>query len=78
MNEQPPESNPAGNNEAVKRFFAFILISIGFLFMGTAGVCSLIILFNSGPANLVLIAIFGGVPILVGFLLFKWGKYLKK
>jgi hypothetical protein len=68
----------------VAQFFGWLLMAVGGLIMLTAGGCSVFVLLSSLgypeglPGMLMMILMFGGVPILVGLGLFLAGRHLAK
>ena len=68
----------------VAQFFGWLLMAVGGLIMFTAGGCSLFVLISSLDyvpgllGMLMMILMFGGVPILIGLALFATGRYLAK
>lgn len=69
---------------AVAQFFGWLLMGVGGLIAFTAGACSLLVLLSSLsyldglPSTLIMIAGFGGIPILVGVAVFVAGRYLAR
>lgn len=62
----------------MKRLFGGLLLGIGILIMTCSGLCSLIVIVSGvrDPTMLPLPLLFGGVPFLMGFGLFRWGRWL--
>ncbi len=64
------------------KLFAGILMAIGILLMTGSGLCSLFVLFESGPYGggpmIWFVLVLGGVPFAIGFGLFAWGLKLLK
>lgn len=54
----------------MKQVLGGILLAIGILIAGASGLCSLVMLFESGPYGgsgmIVPVLIFGGIPFLIG------------
>lgn len=68
----------------VTRFFGWLLVGAGALIMLTAGACSVFVVLSSLgypeglPGALMMVLLFGGVPILVGLALFAVGRRLAR
>lgn len=66
----------------MNRFFGGLLLGIGILVMTCSGLCSLVVIMAGfgevirEPSALMLPLAFGGVPFLIGFGLFNWGRSL--
>ncbi len=69
---------------AVAQFFGWLLMGVGVLIMLTAGGCSVFVLaaslgYPEGlPGTLMMILVFGGIPIAVGVALLVAGRWLAK
>lgn len=67
----------------MKKFFGGLFMVIGFVIALASGLCSLYFFFNTigdsgamnGPG---MIALFGGIPFVVGMALYKLGKTMRK
>jgi hypothetical protein len=78
---------PDGQPDPVARFFGGALLAIGFLMMALCGGCGAVFLLfylvdglahpNDLPLALFPVAL-GGVPALIGFGLFAWGRSLRR
>ena len=79
----------SGQDGSVRNFFGYALMTIGWLIVGTAGLCTTVVvgfglvslnastaaeIFSDAPIPL----LFGGIPILVGIVLIYAGRYLLK
>ena len=63
------------------KLFAGILMAIGILLMTGSGLCSLFVIFGSGPdvgPMIWFVLVLGGVPFALGFGLSAWGLKLLK
>jgi len=62
----------------MSKLFGGILQAVGILIAGASGLCSLFFLVQmmsgAGFGLLVLIVPIGGIPFLIGFGLFRWGR----
>ena len=77
-------SSDQGQRDPVARLFGALLMAVGVLIMTLCGFCSLAFLFSIAGSGqgaqggmLLLVLIFGGVPIGVGFLIFWLGRWLR-
>lgn len=77
-------SSDQGRRDPVARLFGALLMAVGVLMMALCGLCSLAVLFSVAEGGqsaqggmLLLVLIFGGVPIGVGFLIFWLGRRLR-
>jgi len=66
----------------VNRLIGGMLMAVGLLIAGASGLCTLLMFAESPPwsgeslESLTLVAIFGGIPFLVGTALFFAGRYI--
>lgn len=66
----------------MKRLIGGILTAAGILVGGASGICSLVVLVGTAfslPDSIgmiPLVGMIGGIPMLIGFGLFKWGRKL--
>ena len=77
-------SSDQGRRDPVARLFGALLMAVGVLMMALCGLCSLAVLASVAGSGqgaqggmLLLVLIFGGVPIGVGFLIFWLGRWLR-
>ncbi|MDH5178998.1 MAG: hypothetical protein OEZ39_08355 [Gammaproteobacteria bacterium] len=80
MNHEPDLAPQTDNNQSVRRFFALLLMISGVFIVAAAGLCSLVFVAGSAiPVDgLWLVLIVGGIPAVIGLLLYKGGKILKE
>jgi len=63
----------------MKRLFGGILLGVGLLIMTCSGLCSLSVGLGfalHAPAMLLVVLIVGGLPFLLGYGAFRWGRSL--
>lgn len=79
MKKNSLDAEAANETSPVRKLFSVLLVVSGVLIMATAGVCTVLALASGmgvSKENLMLVALFGGIPLVVGVILFKWGKWL--
>jgi hypothetical protein len=66
----------------MKRFFGGLFMVVGFLIAGASGLCSLFFLGQSlkgpGADGIGMILVFGGIPFMVGMMIFSGGQAMFK
>lgn len=68
----------------MKELFGGLLIAVGIILMAASGLCSgLVLAIGFGwainePQMLSVPLLYGGVPFLIGFGLYKWGRWLTR
>ena len=66
----------------MKRLFGGLLLAAGILIMLTSGLCTLVVsvmgltALAEEPSAILLPVLFGGIPFMIGFGLYKWGRSL--
>jgi len=66
----------------MNRLFGGLLLAVGILLMTVSGLCSAAVIVSGlsdavkEPALFIYPLIFGGVPLAIGFGMFKWGRWL--
>lgn len=66
----------------MNRLFGGILLAVGILLMTVSGLCSAAVIVSGlseaikEPALFLYPLLFGGVPLAIGFGMFKWGRWL--
>ncbi len=72
MSERPEQ------RDSGRQFWRRLLVTVGWLIVGVAGPCSLFVIVATigeyHPLVMIFVAIFGGVPLLLGGLLIYFGR----
>lgn len=77
--DKPPPSPPAPPRSPVRAFFGIVLMVLGILLVGSAGLCSLTFLVNDHSSDTFGLALmFGGPFIAIGALLIWGGRALRR
>lgn len=77
--DKPPPSPPAPSRSPVRAFFGVVLMVLGILLVGSAGLCSLAFLVNDHASDSFGLALmFGGPFIAIGALLIWGGRALRR